>query len=412
MSDFRALATVTATLQHVLQTAMQADVPGATVTTVRPGEDTSANLPTTGINLFLYQLSHKGSRANDDLPTQRGDGRTVRRATAPVELHYLLSCYGDDLKLEPQRLLGSAVAFLNAQPQLTRGQIQTVLADPANSFIAGSDLAEQVDLVRFSPTNLSFDELSRLWSIFLQTHYVLSTTFKASTVILERPVATVSALPVRQLGLSASPVRRPQISRVQTPSGGPIVPGGVLVLQGQDLDGAITQVEIDGAPAPTTTIAGSEIVLLLPAGLSAGPHTALARLGVDLGSPTGSRFAYASNLAAFVLHPIVTKTGGKYNATVADVQGAGSALRAATIKVKVDPPVSPRQLATLELLSGPAVAYTFAALARTDTTAELETPVTGVKAGDYVVRVRIDGAASPLDLDASQTPIAPRVGIP
>jgi hypothetical protein len=35
-----------------------------------------------------------------------------------------------------------------------------------------------------------------------------------------------------------------------------------------------------------------------------------------------------------------------------------------------------------------------------------------VKAGTYVLRVRVDGAASPVDLDASQTPVAPKAKIP
>lgn len=412
MSDFRALATVTATLRHVLQGAIQADVPGATVTAVRPGDDASANLPTTGINLFLYQLSQKAYRANDDLPTRRGDGTAVQRPMAPVELHYLLSCYGDDLKLEPQRLLGSAIGFLNAQPQLTRGQIQAAIVDPANAFLAGADLPDQVDLVRFSPINLSLDELSRLWSVFLQTHYVLSTTFRAATVLLDRAVPTVTALPVRQLGLSASPLRQPVIARVEAATGHAIVPQGAILLQGQELDGRPTQVEIDGTPQPTTAVEAGEIALTLPAGLSAGPHSVLARLGVDLGPPSGSRLAYASNLAAFVLQPVVTKTGASYDVTVGDVQGTGNAPRAATLKVKVDPPVDPRQTATLELLDAAGVAYTFAAPARAAPAAELDVPISGVKAGDYVLRVRVDGAPSPLDLDASQTPVTPKVTVP
>src|SRR3954463_8684899 len=98
MSNFRALATVTATLQRVLQSTIQTDVPGATVTTVRPGDDASANLPTTGINLFLYQVTQNPHRLGDDLPTRRADGGLVQRPVAPLELHYLMSCYGDDTK--------------------------------------------------------------------------------------------------------------------------------------------------------------------------------------------------------------------------------------------------------------------------------------------------------------------------
>jgi len=414
MSDFRAVATVTATLRHVLQAAIQADVPGATVTTVRPGEDTAANLPTTGINLFLYQLSHRSHRANDDLPTRRQTGSAVQQPVAPVELHYLLSCYGDDSTLEPQRLLGSAIAFLNAQPQLTRGQIQAAVADPANGFLTGSDLAAQVDVVRFSPMSLTLDELSRLWSVFLQTHYVLSTTFRAATVMLERPVPTHTALPTREVRLAASVLRRPQIIRVAPAAAGAagITPGATIVLEGSDLDGDATQVQIGGAVVPTTSVESGRILLTLPADLAAGPQSAMVRLGVDLGSPSGPRLAFTSDLAAFVLQPVITQTGGSFDVTVSDVQGAGAAPRSATIKVKLAPPVGERQTATLEMLNAQGVAYTFAAASHLAGATQLTFAVSGVVAGDYAVRVRIDGAASPVQLDASQAPVAPKASLP
>jgi hypothetical protein len=413
MSDFRAVATVTATLQHVMQAAVQTDVPGATVTAVRPGEGASANLPVLGINLFLYQLSHRGHRANDDLPTRRGEGSAVQQPVAPVELHYLLSCYGDDLQLEPQRLLGSAIAFLNAQPQLTRAQIQAVVDDPANTFLAGSDLPGQIDLVRFSPMNLTLDELSRLWSVFLQTHYVLSTTFKAATVLLDRPIRTVIALPVRDVRVGATVLRHPRIARI-TPAtaGAAITPGAAIALEGLELDGDTVEVWIDRAMVPTTSVEATRIVLTLPAGLAAGPHSAMVRLGIDMGPPGGARLAFASDLAAFVLQPIVTKNGAQFNVTVSQAQGAGAASRSARIAIGVDPPVGERQMATLEMLGAQGVAYTFAAPARTAPASQLVFAVSGVAAGDYVVRVRVDGAATPLDLDANQAPVAPKVTIP
>src|SRR4051812_42175209 len=154
MSNFRAVATVTATLQRVLQSAIQTDVPGATVTTVRPGDDASANLPTTGINLFLYQVTQNPHRLGDDLPTRRADGGLGQRPVAPRELHSPMGWDAADTKREPQRVLGSAIAFLHAQPQLTRAQIQAAVADSGKPFLAASDLADQVDLVRFAPTSL------------------------------------------------------------------------------------------------------------------------------------------------------------------------------------------------------------------------------------------------------------------
>jgi len=414
MSNFRAVATVTATLQRVLQSAFQTDVAGATVTTVRPGEGAAANLPTTGVNLFLYQVGSNPYRANDDLPTRRSGGEALQRPTAALELNYLMSFYGDDLKLEPQRLLGSAMAFLHAQPQLTRAQIQAATADASKPFLAGSDLSDQPDLVRLAPTSLSLDELSRLWSVFLQTHYVLSTTFRASTVLVEQQIATQTPLPAAELRLSAILLRRPYISRItaQAGEGAPITPGAVIVIEGVDFLGDGAFVDIDGAPTQLASVDDSRLTLSLPAGLAAGTHALLARRGLKLGTGGDVRPAFASNLAAFVLQPVITNTAGNFDIAITNVQGTGAAPRSATITIKVAPQIGADQIATLELLGPRGIAFTFIAAPRVAATAQLVFSVTGVAAGDYFVHTRVDGAASPLQLDANRAPVAPKATIP
>ena len=414
MSNFRAVATVTATLQNVLQAAIQADVPGATVTTVRPGDDTAANLPTTGINLFLYQIGQSPHRINDDVPTRTADGVATQRPVVPIELYYLMSCYGDDRTLEPQRVLGSAVGFLHAQPQLTRAQIKSVIADPNHTFIAASDLADQVDLIRFAPVNLTFDELSRLWSIFLQTHYVLSTTFKASTVLLERAVTPRPALPARAVQVAVLPLRAPSIDAIVSAAGdaAPIVAGGSIVVEGADLLGDATIVEIDGKAVATTTAENSRIVLPLPAGTAAGPHTLQVRQAVVLGGAGTPRPAFASDLATFLLQPVITKTNNAYNITIANVQGTGTAPRSAAVQIRVAPGVGVQQTATLEMLSGEQVVYRFLAQPLAAPGPQLVFRISGVTAGDYFLVVRTDGAASPLDRDASGAITGPKATIP
>jgi Pvc16 N-terminal domain len=414
MSNFRAVATVTATLQRVLQAAIQADVPGATVTTVRPGEGSGSNLPTTGVNLFLYQVASNPHRANDDLPTRRADGATVVRPAAALDVYYLMSFYGDETKLEPQRLLGSATAFLHGQPQLTRAQIQAAVADATKPFLAGSDLADQPDVVRVVPTSLSFDELSRLWSVFLQTHYVLSTTFRASTILLEQQVSTHPSLPAREIRLAAVPLRRPYIQRVgaQAGNGASITPGAAIVVEGSDLSGDAPFVEIDGAQTLVLSADDQLIALALPAGLAAGPHTVLVRSGLKIGNNVDARAAFASNLSAFVLQPVIQKTAGQYNITISQVQGAGASLRSATITIDMAPSIGLGQIATLELLNAQGVAYTFLALPRTAPVTQLSFAAAGVVAGDYFVQVRVDGAASTLDLDINGAPVGPKATIP
>jgi hypothetical protein len=56
VSNYLAIATVTATLQRILQSSVQADVDGVRVTTVQPGQ-IGKGTPETGLNLFLYQVS-------------------------------------------------------------------------------------------------------------------------------------------------------------------------------------------------------------------------------------------------------------------------------------------------------------------------------------------------------------------
>jgi len=414
MSNFRAVATVTAALQRVLQSAIQADVAGATVTTVRPGEASSANLPTTGANLFLYQVSQNPYRSTDDLPTRRSSGDVVQRPTAALDLHYLMSFYGDDLKLEPQRLLGSAIAFLHSQPQLTRAQIQAAAGDASKPFLAGSDLADQPDLVRFTPMSLTLDELSRLWSVFLQTHYVLSTTFRASAVLLERALTPRPSLPTRELRLAAVSLRRPRIARIRAAAGenAPITAGADIVVEGSDLAGDTTLVEIDDAPVAVTAAEGALVTLTLPAGLAAGPHKLLVIQGVNFGAPTGVRPGFTSNLAAFVVQPVITKTADQYDIAIGNVQGAGNAPRSATITIHVAPDVGASQTATLELLGPQGVANTFMAPPRAASTSQLIFAAQGVTAGAYFFQVRIDGAASPLEFDPAGAPVAPTRTIP
>jgi hypothetical protein len=412
MSNFRAVATVTATLQRILQAAVQTDVTGATVTTVRPAEGASTNLPDIGVNIFLYQVSPNPNWRNADLPTRRADGELAQRPQAAIDLHYLFSFYGDDLALEPQRLLGSTTAFIHSQPLLTRAQIEAAIA--ANSFLANSDLAEQIDLVRFVPLNLSLEELSRLWSVFLQVHYVLSVAYQASVVLIERQVTPRPALPTRAFNLAAIPLRQPYITRVlaQAGEGMPILPGSAVFIEGLDLRADVTRVEIDGAEVAASEVRANRVALTLPATLAAGPHTVQVRHGVPIGAPGVAHLAFSSNLGTFVLQPIITQSGGIYDIAISNVQGIGAAPRSATIVVGVTPDVRPKQITTLELLTPQSLAHTFMAPPRTVDANQLTFAISGVTAGNYLFRVRVDGAESPLELDANRIPVAPEGTIP
>ena len=156
MSNFLAVATVTAALQRLLEQPVAADVPGAKVTTDRP--DTLSSPPTEPtVNLYLYQVVADPAWRNQDLPTRRADGSAVQRPQAALDLHYLISFYGDESELEPQRLLGSTVRTLHARPVVTRPLIQGVVdaagaaTNPKHPSLATTDLGDAVEVVRVCP---------------------------------------------------------------------------------------------------------------------------------------------------------------------------------------------------------------------------------------------------------------------
>ena len=199
MSNFLAVAAVTASLSHLLQASVGADVPGATVTTVRPDNSASSTHPP-AVNLFLYQALPNAALRNADAPTRAPDGTLVQKPVAALDLHYLLSFYGDDAQLQPQRLLGSAVRTLHTRPVLTRDLIQAAIADPTFAAAVGqSDLGQQVERVRITPLHLTLEELSKLWSVFFETPYTLSVAYQAGVVLIEAPdVPAAPNAPVQQ----------------------------------------------------------------------------------------------------------------------------------------------------------------------------------------------------------------------
>jgi len=210
MSNFLAVAAVTASLSHLLQAAVGVDVPGATVTTVRPNWATAAAHPPV-VNLFLYAVAPNPALRNQDAPTRRGDGSLLQKPTAALDLHYLLTFYGDEAQLQPQQLLGSAVRTLHSRPILTQALIQAAITDPTFVGAVGrSDLASQVERIKVTPVDLSLEGLSKLWSVFFQTPYALSAAYNASAVLIETEDHPPPAhVPVRRPTITVAPFSQP-----------------------------------------------------------------------------------------------------------------------------------------------------------------------------------------------------------
>lgn len=89
MSNHLAIATVTATLQKIIKAAIQADISGATVTTVKPGASGGGGTPETGVNLYLYQVAPNPAWRNADLRTRRPKGELIKQGQAGLDLYYI-----------------------------------------------------------------------------------------------------------------------------------------------------------------------------------------------------------------------------------------------------------------------------------------------------------------------------------
>lgn len=437
MSNHLAVATVSATLAHMLRGPVQADVNGSEVWTDRPpGENGDPVVPE--VRIFLYGVQPNAAWRNNDLPTRRSNGDLTQRPTAALDLQYLLTFYGDERALEPQRLLGSVVRELHARPLLSRDEIRQMVEDEVNADpgfpLATSDLADQAEMVRFTPLGLDLDEMSKLWSVFFQTAYRLSVAYQASVVLINPDDTARPSLPVHERRIFATTIRRPNITRVESAAGPlePVTSGTEVRILGSQLRGEITAVWFgpERVDPPNEDVGEREIRVTVPAAVRAGLVGVRVEHRLLLGEPPAERAAGESNVAPLILRPRIRRdpVTDDYQVSVAGVTADGD-LRAGDLNVTLDPAVGRRQrvIAQLNQLD-PAVgeaptSYSFTDESRDvegepDETNALAIPFSGVLTGSYLVRIQVDGAESPLDRDDDETSptfeqlIEPRVDIP
>jgi hypothetical protein len=410
MSNYLAVATVTAALQRVLQSVIETDVPGSKATMVRP-DAPGHGVPDVGVNIFLYEVAPNAALRNADLPTRNGNGQAVQRPTAALDLHYLLSFYEKDNDLAAQRVLGSVVRHLHSHPLLTRKMVQSTLIDPLYSpYLATSNLADAVEQVRFSPLSLSLEELSKLWSIFFQTPYALSTAYRASVVFIEEELTPVTPLPVRERQVFVVPFQQPFIENVDPQI---IASGATLTISGQNLRGDVTKLKFGASLATPATVTGDKITVALPAvqpALQPGVRTVQVIHDFDFGTPNEPHRGFESNVAPFILRPQILLPIVK--TTVPDPQG-GPPLPA--LQLTADVTIGENQRVALLLNSTAAVnptAYSFWAPARGADSTSITIAIPGVGAGLYFIRLQIDGAESSLDLDPASLDFGPTLTLP
>jgi hypothetical protein len=443
MSNYKAISVVTAALRNRLTTVCNSVLPGATVTTLRPDAPSQSGLPTVGVNIFLYQVTPNAALRNQDLPTRRSDGGVVKHPTAALDLHYLFSFYGHDGNFESQLLLGAVVGNLHALPSLSRDEIQQVFsanalgqagassgATQGDQTIAEivqqnqpalfdpSGLADAVDLVRFTTTELSLEELSKLWSVFLDTPYVLSNIYQAGPVLIEDTGATLVAAgpPVMLPAVVHAfpfPSFTPAIAQVYPSTGQnqPIFANSKLTVEGSFYAGVATTILINGQNVssqtlpdtprhePQPTITG----ISLPTGLSVGAQSVQVQQQISTGNPNHPTRTAISNLAEFILRPTFTHSVSQFLGTRDVVLTVTPAVNAhQTVQLLLNPfdPTSSASSA-----SAPAAFALEAPSPQQNGATSFTIPTTGlpgiaggeIPAGTYLARIVIDGVESALD---------------
>ena len=144
-----------------------------------------------------------------------------------------------------------------------------------------------------------------------------------------------------------------------------------------------------------------------------------------MGDPPVLRPAGQSNLVPVIVHPLIQPDGGGHRVAVrAGAVEAPPGVFSGVIDVSIDPPVGNRQEVSILLnaIGGSGESFSFPDDRRDGASApavstDLDITFAGVPAGDYLARVVVSGAESPLDVQTASGPTlgaftAPRLSVP
>jgi Pvc16 N-terminal domain len=393
------------------------------------------------LNLFLYNITQNEGWRNVNYPSRNAAGERIDNPPLALNLHYLMTAYGAE-QFHAEILLGYGMHLLHETPVLARNAIRRSLAAPSQVASGGglpgtmlnlftSDLADQVELIKIWPQTLSTEEISRLWTAF-QAKYRPTAAYQVSVVLIQSTASTKKALPVQSRSVTAVPFQKPVIDRIlsrenpNSPTADqPILAGYELVLNGSELKGQITTVlfgTVEVTPAAADTSA-STIIVALPGTLQPGTQSVTVVQSLLLGSPPVPHRTIESDPAVFVLRASIQ------NVALLDLQGTGSQPRSGQLQITLDLAVGATQTVLVMLnqllpsgsSTGSPLAYSFPVPPRIaldspppnlpPPTNVLSVAFAGVVAGDYLIRVQVDGAESPLTQGGDGRLIGPKVAI-
>lgn len=385
MSNFLAIATVTAAISHLLE-GIRAEIPGTKVSVKPPDVANSEAPPANKLNVFMYRVAQNQAYRNEDLPARDSRGALSKSPLLALNLHYLLTAYAaDNDDLLAQQILASAMRILNENPVLSRELVQDAIA--ARQSLKMSDLPDQIEAIRLTFQPMNLEELSKLWSTFFQTNYRISVAYEATVVLLESKLQPKPALPVKERLLYTLPFHQPVIEAIE-PQVVESKAGVKISITGRNLRAKGVRVNLEGAevvPKPAD-VSDTKITVEVPASLVAGVNQVRVVHPMMLGSPAKEHAGYESNTAAFVLSPRITSLP------------SAKLKPGSNLAVEFEPRATPRQ--KIAVLVGD---RTIPVPPRQEGSAPVDKVTVklpdDIADGRYLVRLRISGAESFLTSD-------------
>jgi hypothetical protein len=303
-----AISAVTATMKYILE-----NEGGIAVSTKPP--DVTTQTTTARLNIFLYHVTQNLGYRNSDNPSRGFSGELVRKQQVGIDLHYLLTAYGNqDDELSSQKTLADTIRVLHENPVFTRDLIELGIDNPELELpdIERSDLAEQLELVKITMQSLSLEDLTKIWSSFFKTgSYRISVAYKATVVLLDGKKEPRSTMPVTKVNSYVFPFRAPVITYIE-PQMVPWRAGGTEIkIVGRNLKADIVKIDFgekldaEEMPEPTSAAAG-ELKVAIPDSVTTGIKQVRVLHPLSIGTPETLHKGMESNKALFAIVPVIT----------------------------------------------------------------------------------------------------------
>lgn len=411
MSGPFAVAAVSAVMRRLLSSGLSGLSPfgNVSVTALPPDRIVTTPSEPSQLNLFMYQTLANSGWRNAGMPSHAASNERLTNPPLGLDLHYMLTAYGAD-EFFAEALLGYGMQVLHETPVLSRAYIRDTWTGggltPAEQALADSNLADQIELIKFTPLNLNIDELSKLWTA-IQAKYRPTTAYKVSVVLIEGIRPARAPLPVLRRGADdRGPVAVappfPSLARVH-PLRTELLPaarlGDDLAILGEQLSDTSAvrvahvrlQNPLELPPRPDRT--PEQVILHLPTASedpnalstwASGFYTLLLVVRRP-NLPT-----WTTNAVSFALAPTIT---------VERPPGPPGPLAVAagdTVTLTCAPRIRAVQEGTVALLLGmqPVPVTTIVTPADITQPTTLTFTVPALPAGEYLVRLRVDGVDS------------------